>query len=90
MDKDTVSRVWRKVRTDWDAWNARSLVEEPIVRLILDGTVARRPRRSHQARRVVVVLKWRPSWGRDFDCLALHTAELIVRKAVPAPATRTS
>ena len=39
--KDTVSRVWRKVRTDWDAWNARSLAEEPIVRLILDGTVVR-------------------------------------------------
>src|SRR5436190_18477454 len=39
--KDTVSRVWRKVKTDWEAWNARSLVEEPIVRLILDGTVVR-------------------------------------------------
>src|SRR6266702_1574313 len=38
---DTVSRVWRKVKSDWDAWNARSLAEEPIVRLILDGTVVR-------------------------------------------------
>jgi putative transposase len=38
---DTVSRVWRKVKADWDAWNARSLAEEPIVRLILDGTVVR-------------------------------------------------
>ena len=36
-----VSRVWRKPKGDWDAWNARSLAEEPIVRLILDGTVAR-------------------------------------------------
>jgi hypothetical protein len=27
-----VSRVWRKVKSDWDAWNARSLTEEPIVR----------------------------------------------------------
>src|SRR5580693_3855817 len=26
---------------DWDAWNARPLAEEPIVRLILDGTVVR-------------------------------------------------
>jgi transposase-like protein len=33
--------VWRKVKTDWDAWNARSLADEPIVRLILDGTVVR-------------------------------------------------
>jgi transposase-like protein len=41
VGKDVVSRVWRKVRTDWDAWNARSLAEEPIVRLILDGTVVR-------------------------------------------------
>src|SRR5437867_8244928 len=41
VGKDTVSRVWRKVKTDWDAWNARSLAEEPIVRLILDGTLVR-------------------------------------------------
>jgi transposase-like protein len=41
VSKDTVSRVWRKVKADWDAWNARSLAEEPIVRLILDGTVVR-------------------------------------------------
>ena len=41
VGKDTVSRVWRKVKSDWDAWNARSLGEEPIVRLILDGTAVR-------------------------------------------------
>jgi putative transposase len=41
VGKDTVSRTWRKVKTDWDAWNARSLADEPIVRLILDGTVVR-------------------------------------------------
>ena len=41
VGKDTVSRVWRKVKTDWEAWNARPLVEEPMVRLILDGTVVR-------------------------------------------------
>jgi transposase-like protein len=41
VGKDTVSRVWRKVQTDWDAWNARPLKDEPIVRLILDGTVVR-------------------------------------------------
>jgi putative transposase len=41
VGKDTVSRVWRKVKGDWDAWNARSLAEEPIIRLILDGTVVR-------------------------------------------------
>jgi transposase-like protein len=41
VGKDTVSRVWRKVKSDWDAWNVRLLAEEPIVRLILDGTVVR-------------------------------------------------
>jgi len=41
VGKDTVSRVWRKVKTDWEAWNKRSLGREPIVRLILDGTVVR-------------------------------------------------
>jgi len=41
VGKDTVSRVWRKVKGDWDAWNARPLADEPIVRLILDGTVVR-------------------------------------------------
>src|SRR3989454_7107823 len=41
VGKDTVSRVWRKVKSDWEAWNARSLADEPIVRLILDGTVVR-------------------------------------------------
>jgi transposase-like protein len=41
VGKDTVSRVWRKVKGDWDAWNGRSLADEPIDRLILDGTVVR-------------------------------------------------
>ena len=41
IGKDTVSRVWRKVQTDWEAWNKRSLADEPIVRLILDGTVVK-------------------------------------------------
>jgi transposase-like protein len=41
MGKDVVSRAWRKVRTDWDAWCRRSLAGEDIVRLILDGTVVR-------------------------------------------------
>ncbi len=41
VGKDTVSRTWRKVKSDWDAWNARSRAEEPIVRLILVGTVVR-------------------------------------------------
>jgi transposase-like protein len=30
VGKDTVSRVWRKVKGDWDAWNARSLANHPV------------------------------------------------------------
>ena len=41
VGKDVVSRVWRKVKGDWDAWSKRPLAGEPIVRLILDGTVVR-------------------------------------------------
>jgi putative transposase len=47
VGKDVVSRVWRKVKSDWDAWNSRSLADEVpgldpgIIRLILDGTVVR-------------------------------------------------
>ncbi len=39
VSKDVVSRAWRKVKVDWDAWMARNLADEDIVRLILDGTV---------------------------------------------------
>jgi putative transposase len=39
VSKDVVSRAWRKVKTDWQAWCTRSLADEDIVRLILDGTV---------------------------------------------------
>src|ERR1700746_2673629 len=41
VSKDTVSRTWRKVQADWEAWCHRSLAEEDVVRLILDGTVVR-------------------------------------------------
>ena len=41
VGKDTVSRTWRKVKSDWEAWNGRSLKDGKFVRLILDGTVVR-------------------------------------------------
>ena len=47
VGKDVVSRAWRKVKGDWDAWNVRPLGQEApgldpgVVRLILDGTVVR-------------------------------------------------
>lgn len=41
VSKSTVSRVWRKIKTDWESWNKRDLGQENIVRLILDGTVVK-------------------------------------------------
>ena len=41
VGKDVVSRTWRKVQTDWQAWCRRSLADGDVVRLILDGTVVR-------------------------------------------------
>jgi putative transposase len=41
VGKDTVSRAWHKVQTDWEAWLKRDLSQEHIVRLILDGTVVK-------------------------------------------------
>jgi transposase-like protein len=41
VSKDVVSRAWRKVKVDWEAWCARSLAGEDVVRLILDGTVVK-------------------------------------------------
>lgn len=41
LGKDVVSRAWRKVAVDWDAWGRRDLAGEEVVRLILDGTVVR-------------------------------------------------
>src|SRR5690348_5648992 len=41
VGKDVVSRTWRKVKVDWEAWNWRDLAGVEVVRLILDGTVVR-------------------------------------------------
>ena len=41
IPKSVVSRVWRKLKSDWDNWNKRDLSKADIVRLILDGTVVK-------------------------------------------------
>ena len=38
VGKDVVSRTWRKVKTDWEAWCRRDLGGGDVVRLVLDGT----------------------------------------------------
>jgi transposase-like protein len=39
--RGVVSRTWRKLKGDWEAWWRRDLAGEDVVRLILDGTVVR-------------------------------------------------
>jgi putative transposase len=41
VGKDTVSRAWRKVQGDWEAWQKRDLSQDDIIRVILDGTVVK-------------------------------------------------
>jgi putative transposase len=41
VGKDVVSRAWRRVKVDWEAWCRRDLAGEDVARLILDGTVVR-------------------------------------------------
>jgi hypothetical protein len=86
VGKDTVSRVWRKVKGDWDTWNCRSLADEPIVRLILDGTVVpvRLDRKATSISLLVVnAAEVVEHLGGEF--LAAHDAALQVgRKAVNA------
>ncbi len=41
VSKDTVSRAWHKLHSDWEAWQARDLAGDEITRLILDGTVVK-------------------------------------------------
>jgi putative transposase len=52
VGKDVVSRTWRKVKADWEAWNRRDLAGEEVVCPLLDGTVVRvrldRHRRRHE------------------------------------------
>src|SRR5262249_19560723 len=41
VSKDTVSRTWRKIRIDWDAWSKRHHSRDKGVRLIIDRTIVR-------------------------------------------------
>jgi putative transposase len=79
VGKDTVSRVWRRVKGDWDVWNARSLKDEPIIRLILDGTVVRvRLDKKATPISLLVALGVRRDGQKVNGCRGLHaTAPLI-------------
>jgi putative transposase len=98
IGKDVVSRTWRKVKTDWDAWNARSLADEPIVRLILDGTVVRvrLDRKATSISLLVVIVGdlapasrlHRPDWS-DAKAVAVHAGDEavcgVLDRLVPQP-----
>ena len=73
VGKDTVSRTWRKVKSDWDAWSTRSLAGEPIVRLILDGCES----------------AWGPDADRHAKLLIIREAEGSLLEAyLQSPSTR--
>lgn len=81
VGKDTVSRVWRKVKSDCDAWNARSLANEPIVRLILDGTVVR-VRLDRKAVSLLVVIGVRADGQKRLRSPRCRTAFRVQRCTV--------
>lgn len=96
VGKDVVSRVWRQVKSDWEAWACRSLAEEPIVRLILDGTVVR-VRLDRQAtsisllvvlgvcrdgQKVLLAVK---SMGGESAAAWQAVLDDLVRRGLPAP-----
>src|SRR6516164_579979 len=78
VGKDTVSRTWRKVKSDWVAWNARSLAEEPIVRLILDGTVVR-VRLDRKATAISLLLAIKSMGGESAEAWRSVLDDLIKR-----------
>ena len=92
VGKDVVSRAWRKVKVDWDAWSARSLGEEDIVRLILDGTVIK-TRLDRKARRTCpppdvcrrATCRSRRATGSSPDRRADHGSRRSPRRAHHAP-----
>ncbi|MGH8113668.1 MAG: IS256 family transposase [Rhodanobacteraceae bacterium] len=55
ISKDAVSRAWHKVATDFEVWGKRSLADEPIVRLIADGTVVK-VRLDHKATNLSILV----------------------------------
>ena len=89
VGKDTVSRVWRKVKSDWDAWNARSLADEPIVRLILDGSVVRvRLDRKATAISLLVVIGVRADGQKVL--LAIKMLDDLIQRGLRRPRSSSS
>ena len=96
VGKDAVSRAWRKVKTDWESWQARDLSGEGIVRLILDGTdvKARLDRRvmsipllavlgvRRDGQKVLLALK---NMGGETEAAWRHVLEDLFARGLKAP-----
>ena len=96
VGKDAVSRAWRKVKTDWESWQARDLSGEDIVRLILDGTgvKARLDRRVMSIPLLVVigvrrdgqkVLLAVKNMGGETEAAWRHVLEDLIARGLKAP-----
>ena len=80
VSKDAVSRAWRKVNVDWEAWSTRSLASEDIARLILDGTViTTRQERKSMNILVLAAIGVRRAAG-DSCCFPFATSEANARR----------
>ncbi len=96
VGKDAVSRAWRKVKTDWESWQARDLSGEDIVRLIVDGTgvKARLDRRvmsvpllvavgvRRDGQKVLLVVK---NMGGETEAAWCHVLEDLLARGLTAP-----
>lgn len=97
VSKDTVSRAWRKVQTDFTVWNRRDLSAEPIVRLILDGTVVKvRLDRKATTLSILVVMGVRAdghklvlsmrTMGGESEAAWREVLDDLLGRGMPAPA----
>ena len=96
VGKDAVSRAWRKVKTDWESWQARDLSGEDMVRLILDGTgvKARLDRRVMSVPLLVVlgvrrdgqkILLAVKNMGGETEAAWRHVLEDLLARGLKAP-----
>jgi len=75
VSKDVVSRAWRKVKTDWDAWCGRSLVGEDRFAGCSTETETAAPDKKRGDRRLL-----------QHEGRATQAASFLRRRAKPRPA----
>ncbi|RDJ93888.1 hypothetical protein B4Q13_18790, partial [Lacticaseibacillus rhamnosus] len=80
VGKDTVSRVWRKVKTDWDAWNAKDPQAQATDALRADQATLERLESLDAGERERLPLQL---FGMDTDTTAFRPLRLSPRWVTP-------